>query len=126
MKYFKIILPAILCVLIIYITKISILYYPLSFGLIIGLVNWKIHKYNPYLGVLLSVMMSLISFWVAFLSMGLFSNLGELITDNTNYRLGDGSKIYYLIISVNMIAPLLVLFLYNMYLIFLKLNFIYQ
>jgi hypothetical protein len=113
MKYFKLLLPAILCVLILYITKMSILYYPLSFGLVIGLVNWKLHKYNPYIGVLLSVLVSLISFWLAFFSIGLFSNLGDLITSNTNYVFGDGAKIYYLIVAINIIAPILVFTLYK-------------
>ena len=113
MKYIKILIPAILCVVILYITKMSISYYPLSFGLVIGIVNWKLHKYNPYLGVLLSVLVSMISFWLSFLSMGLFNNLGELITNNTNYVLGDGAKIYYLIIAVYIIAPLLVLRFYK-------------
>jgi len=124
MKCIQIILPSILCVLIIYITKMSILYYPLSFGLVIGLINWKIYKYNPYSGVLLSVLVSYISFWLAIFSIWLMSNLRELITSNTNYELSeDGAAMYYLLISVYIIAPLLVFFLYKFVFNFSKTKF---
>ncbi len=113
MKKIKIILPAILCVLIIYITKMSLWYYPLSFGVIIGLVNWKKHKYNSYIGTLLSVIVSFASFWISFFFFGVFSALREFIINNTNYSINESMLVYYLIISAFIIAPILVFTLYK-------------
>ena len=77
MNYLKIITPPIFCVIIIVFTKMSIYYYPLSFGFIIGLFNWKKHKHNPYFGTILSLIVSNVSFWLAFLCIGIFSEFRE-------------------------------------------------
>jgi len=92
----------------------SIWYYPLSFGLVIGIINWEAHKYNAYIGVLLSVVVSFISFWLAFFSTGIFSFFCELITNNTNIVIGEKSMINFTyIIAPSIIAPLLVFLSYG-------------
>ncbi|MFL0094806.1 hypothetical protein, partial [Tenacibaculum maritimum] len=91
----------------------SIYFYPLSFGFIIGLFNWKKHKYNPYLGTILSLIVSNISFWLAFLCIGIFSAFREFIMNNTSFVIGEDMNIYYLMISAFIIAPILVFFSYK-------------
>lgn len=113
MKKTQIILPAILCSLIIYISKMEIWYYPLSFGLVIGLVNWNIHKNKPYIGVFLSVIISFTSFGLAFFCFGVFSTLREFLINNTIVSIGEGAIVYYLIISAFVIAPILVFISYS-------------
>ena len=123
MNYLKIIIPPILCVIIIFSTKMSIYYYPLSFGFIIGLFNWKKHKHNPYFGTVLSLIVSNISFWLAFLCMGIFSTFREFIMNNTNFIIGEDMNIYYLMISAFIIAPIPVFFSYKFIFNFPKTKF---
>ncbi len=101
----KIIISPILCVLCIYFIIDDLSYYPLSFGLIIGLVNWYYHKYNPFLGVILSLIVSYITFFIAYFSL--------LITGEIFNFLSDLGHIIALIISAFIIAPLLVFFAYK-------------
>jgi hypothetical protein len=123
MNYLKIITPPIFCVIIIVFTKMSIYYYPLSFGFIIGLFNWKKHKHNPYFGTILSLIVSNVSFWLAFLCIGIFSEFREFIMNNTDLIIGEDMNIYYLMISVFIIAPILVFFSYKFIFNFPKTKF---
>lgn len=68
----KLILPSILCALIIILFKVKLDYYPIFFGLIIGIINWGKTKYNPFLGVLLSLLASLVIFFVSYFSIPVF------------------------------------------------------
>lgn len=110
MKKYKlilsIILPSILCAIVIYITNIPLEYSTLSFGLIIGLVNWEGHKYNPLLGILLSVLASFVSFTIAYFS---FAVTGAIFS----FMDGDSGSVFGLAISTNIIAPLLLLLSYT-------------
>ena len=113
-RILKILLPSILCAVVIYITDMSIEYYPLSFGLIIGFVNWNFHKYKPLIGVSLSVLASYISFSIAYFSLGIFGYTRDMILANTDYAISDdliGTLAF--IISTSVIAPLLVFYLYR-------------
>lgn len=113
MKYIKLILPSIICLLVIYVTRISIWYYPLLFGVVIGVINWKKHKYKPFIGVFISVLLSLLSFWLAYFSLGLFSWLKELLL-YTKITIGnDSAKDLSFLISIFVIAPLLVFYSYK-------------
>jgi len=110
----KIISPSIICALIILLTELPLEYYPISFGLIIGLTNWNLHKYKPYLGVLLSVLASFVSFFIAFYSSFLVENLVDFIFKETDYFVGDESRgTLTFIISPFIIAPILVFLVYS-------------
>ncbi len=124
MKYIKLILPAILCVIIIHITKMEIYYYPLSFGIIIGLINWEKHKYNPYIGTLLSIFVSFVSFWIAFFSMSIFGIFRDFILQNTEYTISKDlvGELSY-IISPFLFAPILVFIIYKFVFNFSKTKF---
>ncbi|GEM_PF-2797478 len=103
---FKVILPSILCAILIYITNIPLEYSTLSFGLIIGLVNWNLHKYKPLLGTLLSVFVSFVSFTISYLSFV----ATKAIFDSVNL---DSESVLSTMVSINVIAPLLLLFSYS-------------
>ncbi|WP_345273401.1 hypothetical protein [Flaviramulus aquimarinus] len=99
----RVILPSMLCAILIHITNISLEYSTLSFGLIIGLINWGGHKYKPLLGVLLSVLASFVSFIIAYLS---FAVTGAIFS----FMDGDSGSVFGLAISTSIIAPLLLFF----------------
>ena len=101
----NIIAPSILCILCIYFIIDDLFYYPLSFGLIIGLVNWYHHKYNPFVGVILSLIVSYFTFFLAYFSLLI---IGEIF----NF-LSDLGHIIGVIISAFIIAPILVFFAYK-------------
>lgn len=106
MKYLQIVLPAIVCLLIAYFTKTSIWYYPLSFGLVIGLVNWSSHKNNPLLGTLLVVLVSYASFFASYFGVGFVAYL-------LDFMKGDEGALLALSIAPNIISPLLLFILFH-------------
>ena len=92
----------------------SLEYYPLSFGLVVGIVNWDVHRYRPILGVLLSLFVSYVSFFIAYFSLGIFGNIRDSILENTNFVISDDSMgVLGFVISPFVIAPLLVFFFYR-------------
>lgn len=103
----RILFPSIICFVIIYITNMSIDYYPLSFGLVIGFTNLGLHKYKALLGILLSVIVSYASFFIAYFSFAITGNIFNFIVS------GDLGNILGLNVSTNIIAPLLVFLLYR-------------
>jgi multisubunit Na+/H+ antiporter MnhB subunit len=110
----KIISPSIICALVILLTELSLDYYPILFGLIIGLVNWDLHKYKPYFGVLLSLLASFGCFFIAFYSSYLVENVVDFIFKDTDYFVGDESRgTLTFIISPFIIAPILVFSAYR-------------
>ena len=123
MKYIKIILPSVLCLLIIYITKMPIWFYPLLFGFIVGLINWKVHRYKPYIGLFLCIISSLVSFWLAIFCVGIFSNFREFILNNTDIMISESIKMYDVFIPPFIVAPLLVFFLFRFIFFFPKTKF---
>lgn len=102
----RVIIPAILCAIVIYITNIPLEYSTLSFGLIIGLVNWNFHKYKPWLGILLSILLSFVSFTLAYLSFA----TTKAIFDSMNI---DSESVLSTTVSINVIAPLLLFLSYT-------------
>ncbi len=107
-------LPAVLCVFIIYITNLSIEYYPILFGLIIGLVNWGFHKKEPLLGVVFSILASYICFYLTFLSMYFVGSFFELIKGNINHLI-DNELIAIIAFSISpfVVSPILLFFAYK-------------
>jgi len=79
----KILLPVAICLILIGIIKIPFSYYPLSFGLVIGLANWNSHKYNLLLGVLLSIFVSHIAFYLAYFSFAITINIFSFMKGDT-------------------------------------------
>ncbi len=102
----KILLPSVICFILIHIIKISFSFYPLSFGLVIGIINWNIHKNNSLLGVLLSILVSYGAFLIAFFS---FAVTGATF----DFMDGDSGSILGLTISAYIIAPLLLFLSYT-------------
>jgi len=102
----KVLLPAVMCFILIRIIEIPFSFYPLSFGLIIGVVNWSFHKYKPILGVSLSVFVSYIAFFVAYFSFAITGKLLGFIDRNSG-------SVLALTISAYVIAPLLVFYGYR-------------
>lgn len=62
---FRIILPAILCSALVYISGGNLWLCPLILGLAIGVANWGFHKYNPFLGSLFSILLSYLVFSIS-------------------------------------------------------------
>ena len=60
----------------------SLEYYPLSFGIIIGLSNWDRYKIHPLLGVLFCLILSYLAFFGGYFSIYItnivFQSYGEL------------------------------------------------
>jgi len=111
---FKVFIPAFICALIIYFTQITIEYYPLSFGIVVGLAYWNYHKYNLFVGVILSLLASYVSFFIAYFSTGVFAYFRDFLLDNTSFVISDDvmASIGFTI-SPFIIAPLLVFFFYK-------------
>lgn len=103
----NIVLPSILCAVVIYITNISLEYSVLSFGFIVGLINWNLHKSKPILGVLLSICASYVTFIIAFFSLYVTAPIFDFIEG------GDSGKILAIIVSRTTIAPLLLFLSYS-------------
>jgi len=110
MKKYKLIsnitLPSILCAIVIYITNIPLEYSTLTFGLIIGLANWGFHKYKPIIGVLLSMLVSFVSFLLAYLSFAATKAIFNLLNV-------DSDSVLSTTLSINIIAPLLLFLSYT-------------
>ena len=103
----KIILAPRACVLIILSTQFGIEYYPLSFGLVIGFINWNNHKYGLLIGIILSLLASYISFFIAYFSVYLLFEIFKLFLGQ------DNGGVVALMVSSFILSPLLVFFLYK-------------
>lgn len=101
----RILLPPILCVFCLYFLIDDLFLYPLTFGLIIGFFNWNFHIYKPLIGVLLSVFVSYLTFFVAYFSLALTAKIFD--------SFGDTGNIIALTISTSIIAPILVFYAYK-------------
>ena len=109
MNYFllllKIFLPPIFCALIISTVSMSLEYYPLSFGIIIGLSNWDRYKIHPLLGVLFCLILSYLAFFGGYFSI--------YITNIVFQSYGELGKILSLLTSTTVIAPVLIIVLFK-------------
>lgn len=99
-------------------------FFPLIFGSVIGLINFRTHKYNPYTGIILSIIVSFATFFIAYFSIWvviyILNYLNELLVIDIN-----DAKILTLsfIISPFIIAPLLVYYGYTFIFNFPKTKF---
>lgn len=109
----NILLPPIICLTIITIAKIGIDYYPLSFGLIIGIVNWRHYRCSPYLGIIISLFVSYLAFFIAYASLPLFVEFFKLF--NISNR-----EVLPIVLSSFIIAPILVFMFYKYVFLFKK------
>lgn len=110
----KVLLPSLICGMIVYFSNLSIEYYPLLFGLVIGSINWHAHIYKPLLGLFLSTLASYISFFIALFSSFVFGYIHEYIVETTNFVISDGvTRKFSIIVTSFFIAPLLVFFFYR-------------
>lgn len=108
----KIILPPIVLIIFIYIfsileilNDISLLYYPISFGLVLGLFNWKLSKFSNkiILLIIFSIIICIVSFFIGFFSLGVYN----LFENTIKLSLGeDDGKMWIIIISTCLIAPI--------------------
>jgi len=110
----RILAPPFICILVIYITGSNLISYPLVFGLCIGLVNWYYHKFNPILGVFISIVLSFTIFLIGFFGYGFWKNLLEIIKNfmipfQNNWSIPDSAYI----LTTFIISPLLVFFAYK-------------
>lgn len=103
----KIISSPVICFITLITTKIGIDYYPLIFGLVIGLVNWKDHKNGLFIGIILNVFISYICFFIAYFSFPLFLGVFKPLLGE------DAAAITVMTLSAFFFAPLLVFFGYK-------------
>lgn len=101
----KILLPAILCGVIIGLTEFDQMIYPIIFGIIIGVGNWR-KVNNHFLYFLYGCIGSYISFLIAYLSLFLLWSLKHILGEEVASLIG-------LIIAPNVIAPVLIFILYK-------------
>tara|TARA_R110000868_G_C10826469_1_gene759008 strand:+ start:671 stop:1216 length:546 start_codon:yes stop_codon:yes gene_type:complete len=110
MNKFKIFLPPTLCIFVLYFIQDYFLYYPLAFGLIIGFANWNSHKYKLFIGIILSVLSSYISFFIGYFSIGFII---EIVDSIYNYISEDAKGRIAFIIAPFIISPLILFLLYT-------------
>lgn len=111
--FFKVLLPTILCVLITYFAGGGLLFGPLLFGLIVGLVNWNLHKYDPFFGCLFSIILSYIVFAIGWFGLDFWKHIIEYILDDIFFKNNISSSDLAFLITTFVIAPLLIYLLYK-------------
>lgn len=105
--FLKVLTPSFLCAILILITKIPIEYYPLIFGLVLGIFNLNTHKYNSYLGIFLSIIASYASFFVGYFSFPIIAEiLKPLFSEDKNTLIA-------MVVAPFIIAPLVTFFSYK-------------
>lgn len=117
---FKIILPLLSFVIILTnpvffkLELFGIFYYPLSFGLIIAIINWEKNKYNFLSGVFLSLLISHLTFFLSFFSMEFFMHIGKFISGNFNSLMSNNlPRELTFTLSAFLLAPILVFWGYK-------------
>ncbi|MGJ8683051.1 MAG: hypothetical protein ACSHWW_00410 [Nonlabens sp.] len=121
--FLKIIIPIFLLSAGIYLLEIEynrftenliILYYPISFGLVVGLVNNKNHRYNYWFNTFLSLVIAALIFFTVFLIPYLIDQLQDYIRQSDEYYRFGFSKEDLLFISAFYVAPILVFLGYGL------------
>jgi hypothetical protein len=102
-------LPAFLCLIFFKLIKEDI-YHALTFGLIIGMVNWKIHKYNKLLSIFLSIVSSNFVYFLSALLYVYLMKIIEFFKVDTNV-LSVGDILFKIITFI--VAPLLLFYVYK-------------
>ena len=104
-----IILPPILIYLINVFQELPLIYYPITFSSIIGIVNWKKHYFFPVLSILTLVLFSIIAFWISFFSISIIGEIQNWFLGLVNNHDFSGAEIRLenFLISPFIIAPIL-------------------
>lgn len=110
MYKFRFVLPSALCTFVLYFIQDYFIYYPLVFGLIIGFANWNSHKYKIFVGIILSVLSSYISFFIGYFSIGFTI---EIVSSMFNYISEDAKGRIAFMIAPFIISPLILFLLYT-------------
>lgn len=100
----RILSPSLLLILINVFLKIGIEYYPLSFSLVLIIFNWKKNKGGMFFGLISIIILSYISFFIAYFSIYLLHEIFKLFQFQTY------SGIVSIAVSSFIIAPILVFF----------------
>lgn len=107
--YFLLFMPSICCVLLLYFIHDKLEVYPLSFGVIIGIANWFIRKYNRILNLVLSI---LISYFAYFSGIAFWALIVFLFKERLELSGEIWSKAVYAV-SAFIISPLVLITLYQ-------------
>lgn len=111
--YLKIIIPSVICILgLPFIENID--FYPLLFGIVIGIINWNAHKFKPLIGCFLSIVISYTSYGIGLLSFAFYLFILEFLNENMNYAVTiDIHGAYGYILAPFIIAPIVLFLLYK-------------
>lgn len=134
-KVLKLVLPSILCVLCLLCLRLANEFFgdhmltllPVSFGLIIGLANWRSHRLNPIMGTLLGVGLSYVIFVVGYFGFGMIGGAVTYLFKDTGYFVSSDSQFTLaIVISAFIMTPILVLFVYKFLFRILGTSFFYK
>lgn len=116
----KIVLPVLLFVVILThpiffkLETLGILYFPLSFGLIIAIVNYGKNRFNYFLSILLSLLISLVIFFLVIFSMQFIEQVWRFIVSDSVRLMSDlPPKESVFVLSAFLLAPLLMFWGYK-------------
>lgn len=113
----KVILAPLLCFISLYFLKIEFEYYPISFALIISIINYKKYRLNPITGTILNIICSFFIFFGGYvLSLFLMSALKDFFGEDLSGFIG-------ILIGANIFAPVVVFTFYNKIFIFPRSKF---
>lgn len=111
--FLKVLVPAILCVFIVYISGGNLLLYPFVFGLIVGLANRNLHKYDPFFGCLFSILLSYIVFAIGWFGAGFWKYTLEYMMGNILLKNNISILDVGFMITTYIVAPLLIYLVYK-------------
>lgn len=103
----KVILAPLLCFISLYFLKIEFEYYPISFALIISIINYKKYRLNPITGTILNIIFSFFIFFGGY-ALSIF-----IINIFKNFLGEDLSGFIGILIGANIFAPLIVFIFYK-------------
>ena len=109
---FKLILTPFLSVSIMFLNDSNLFLYPLVFSIILSLSNYELFRLNLFIGIILGIGISYLTFYIGYFGYGVFYKLIELIGIKNDITIG---KWFYSdlssCISVFIIAPFLTMYL---------------
>ena len=56
-------------------------FFPLFFGLVLGISNWKIYKLNSYIGLIICILISYTTYGLAILSMAIYEPIRKFFEE---------------------------------------------
>lgn len=105
--YLRILLPVLLCILSLSVFKIQLDYYPISFALIISVINWDNSQLKPVYSLILNIISSFIIFLIFYItSLFLIKGLSPLLGENLSSLIG-------FTLGAFILAPIAVFLTYN-------------